>query len=943
MNVISGAMKKLIPLFFFFFFLSMSVGAQTWTRMQSWGLDIESIHWINELQGVAVGEQLIIRTLDGGVTWEEVLQKFDDHFLDVVFINETVGIAIGKNGTVYVTSDRGLTWAKKESGTQNDLLSITKVSESQLFATGKNGEIIYSLNSGSSWTKRSSSNTLDLNDIIFVNQNIAFIAAEGGTILKSIDKGVTWKSSIIAPNRDLYGIAFSDELIGYVAGENGVFLKTVNGGETWTTLNSTGTQTLRKVAISPVDIRVIIGVGDAATIVQSANSGTTFSKINLGATNFRTIKDLAFKPNSALATSVGQDGYLLNSTNSGASWVQKFAGIRNNFTSVDFKNLNTGFIAGENGQFFVTSNGAATLLSRPIPESILIQAIDFWNTAFGYTSSANGKIYRTGNSGTAWVPLFLPVDRTLSGFYLFAPSVLYAAGNNGFITRSFDSGVTWDQAVISNTTENLKDVTFFDFVTGFAMGENGHISWSAGGNVWENIPKVTTKNLNALAKLDSDRALIVGNGGVILKTEDKARTWRIIESGTSKNLNSIDFFDDKAGFIAGDEGLALVTLDGGETWAQLATGTLRNFSGVSAGTDSRAYFIGDDGTIISYNCIPPVGSLGEISGNSQSCVSNEVYRVSQTPVLGSEIIWRVDGGEIISGQGTNQIEVKWTIPGRNAVLVSRSNFCGSGETSALEVAVNSIPTTNVLISGDGIGCVQSSHDYTLPGLDGITYTWTVTGGEISSGQGTNKVKITWDQSGDQLIFVTQKNRCGTSEPIQKVVRITAAPAQPSEISGEEQTALGEQYYETERVAGLDYRWTVSGGARIISGQGSAKVLIKWEQEGDFELEVDAQNECGFGSKRKLSVNVNVITALEPNSKFGLKLYPNPSLGSLTISSENLDTWSYLSVFNPVGQLIETQNITVGQTEIFLSGLPRGILLIRLQGKYGSVTEKILVQ
>ncbi|WP_332912960.1 hypothetical protein [Algoriphagus boritolerans] len=43
---------------------------------------------------------------------------------------------------------------------------------------------------------------------------------------------------------------------------------------------------------------------------------------------------------------------MLNSANSGANWSQKFAGIRNNFTSVDFKNLNTGFIGGEKGAFF---------------------------------------------------------------------------------------------------------------------------------------------------------------------------------------------------------------------------------------------------------------------------------------------------------------------------------------------------------------------------------------------------------------------------------------------------------------------------------------------------------------------------------------------------------------------------------------------------------------
>ncbi len=911
--------------------------------MQSWGLDLESIHWISQSQGVAVGENLIIRTSDGGLLWEEVLQKFETRFYDVAFLEDGNGIAVGEKGAIFTSSDFGKSWINRESGTQSSLLSITKTIGTQFIAVGQNGEILHTFDSGASWSRISSGTTLNLNDIFLVNENTIFVAADNGRLLKSFDSGATWVSMIIAPNSDLFGITFSTEMIGYAVGESGIFLKTLDGGETWVELTPNTTRTLRKVAVSPVDIRVVVAVGDTATVVRTGNSGSTFSKPNLGATNVRKVNNLAFKPNLAQASSVGQNGYLLNSTNSGASWSQKFAGIRNNFTSVDFKNLNTGFISGENGGFFVTSNGATTLVSRPIPEPLLIKTIDFWNTATGYASSAEGKIYRTANSGNAWAPVFLPINRTLSGFYLFSPSVLYAAGNDGYITRSFNSGVTWDQTIVSKTTEHLKDLTFFDSVTGFAIGENGQISWSAGGNDWESIPKVTTQNLNALAKLDTTRALIVGNEGIILKTEDKARTWRVIESGTSKNLNSIDFFRENVGFIAGDDGLALITVDGGETWLQSPTGTLRNFSAVSAGTESKAYFVGEDGTIITYNCIPPVGSLGDISGNAQSCIANEFYTISEVPLDGSQIIWRVDGGEIISGQGTNQIEVRWTIPGRNAVLVSRSNFCGSGETSALEVAVGSKPPTNILISGDGIGCVASSYSFTLPNFEGTTYTWTVTGGEIILGQGTHQVEIKWEQSGDQLISVTQENRCGPTEPILKVVRITAAPDQPSEISGEAQTALGDQYYEIDEVAGLDYRWSVSDGGKIISGQGSSRILINWEREGDFELGVDAQNECGFGLKQTLAVNVNVITALEPNINYDLKIYPNPSFGNLTIRSENLDTWSVLSVLNPVGQLIESQSINEGQTEISLNGLPRGLLLIQLQGKNGAVTQKVLVQ
>lgn len=936
-------MKRFLSALIFLLFFSAESWSQTWTRMQSWGLDLESIVWINETEGVIVGENLIIRTGDGGVTWDEVLQKFDTRFSDVAFLSNGQGVAVGENGTIFTSSDFGKSWVKRESGTPNNLRSVAKTTSTHFVAVGQNGEILQSFNSGSTWSKVSSGTNLGLNDITFVNENTAFIAADQGRILKSFDKGSTWNSSVIAANRDLFGVEFSDQMTGYAVGENGAFLKTSNGGESWTELISNTTQTLRKVAVSPLDIRVVVAVGDTATIVRTVNSGSTFSKLNLGAAITRNLKNLGFKSNSVLASGVGQDGYLLNSTNSGASWVQKFAGIRNNFTSVDFKNLNTGFIAGENGALFVTSNGAATLVSRPIPEPILIQTIDFWITSFGYTSSAGGKIYRTGNTGGNWVPLSLSVNRTISGFYLFAPSVIYAAGDNGYITRSTDSGVTWDQTIKTNTSKNLKDVTFFDFVFGFAMGDNGQISRSAGGTEWETVPKVTEENLNALAKLNSDKAIIVGNKGTILKTEDKAKTWRKIESGTLMNLNSTSFFGENVGFIAGDEGVALVTLDGGETWIRSSTGTIRDLTGVSAGTDSKAYFVGNDGSIITYNCIAPVGTLGEITGEANSCLATSTYSVSQLPIPGSEIIWRIDGGEIISGQGTNQIEVKWRTPGRNAVLVSRSNFCGSGETSALEVEVISTPSTNLQISGDGAVCKNNVYSYSLPKFEGTTYTWNIIGGKVVKGQGTHGVDIEWTESGQQLISVVQENRCGSAGPILKVITVNSAPDMPLAISGESRVGLGEQIYEVAREAGLNYRWSLSGGGRILAGQGTGRVVVLWEKEGDYELAVEAQNECNFSPKRILAVNVNIITALEPYEDGDLKIFPNPSQGNLTISSKSLDSFTTVLVFNPVGQLVATQSISAYQHEIRFHNLPKGLLLIQLQGKNGVVSRKILVR
>ncbi len=937
-------MKRLLPVIFFLFLCSSESICQTLARMQSWGLDLESAYWINGQQGIIVGEKLMARTRDGGTTWEEVLQEFDVRFYDVVFLDADNGVAVGENGSVFLTADSGTSWAKQESGTQNDLLGIAISTASQLTAVGEKGEIISSADGGKTWKKVPSGTSLSLNDIHFVNENTGFIAADGGTILKSQDQGSSWALTGLAQSNSLYGIAFSNELIGYAVGEDGLFVKTTDGGNTWSVLDPGTTHTLRKVALSPVDVRIVVAVGDLATVVRTANSGTTFTRPSLGATNTRNLKGIAFRPSSNLTSVTGQDGYLVNSTNAGGSWSQRLAGIRNNFTSADFKNQNTGFIAGENGGLFVTSNGATTLINRSIPEPVLIHTLDFWNTSFGYTGSEGGKIYRTANSGTAWVPVFTPANRTITGFYLFAPSVVYLTGSQGYISRSSDSGVTWDQAVVSNTTENLKDLTFFDFGYGFAIGDRGQISWSFGGTVWETIPKVTEENLNALAKIDTTRAVVVGNGGIILKTEDKARTWKRIESGTDKNLKSVDFFGESYGFIAGEDGLALVTADGGATWATLATGTIRDLNAVSAGTDQRAYFAGEDGTILSFTCIPPTGSLGPIAGDSQSCLVTTTYSVVEIPQADSEMVWRVDGGEILSGQGTSQIQVKWTDSGRNAVLVSRSNFCGSGETSALEVNVATIPPTSPAIMGEGAVCRGNSHTYSLPNIEGVSYHWAVTGGEVKNGQGTNEVEITWNQGGEQQITVTQENYCGRAESIQKAIAVDSAPESPLGIDGESRIGLGEQVYEIEAVGGLNYRWSVSGGGgRIVSGQGSGEIVVIWEKEGDFELAVEAQNGCGFSTKRILAVNVNIITALEPFDDGNLKIYPNPSQGALTISSPGLDTWSSILVFNPMGQPVMELPVAVGQAEIHLDGLPKGLLVIQFRGKNGVLSKKLLVR
>lgn len=936
-------MRKLYFLLVAFFFFNSTLFGQDWKRMQSWGLDFESITWVNGSLGFIGGENILIKTEDGGQTWQELNIPENTLINDLAFWDESIGFAIGDEGTILKTINGGLEWTKINSPTSNHLYSILVVDENSILLVGESGLIFQSKNHGESWEAIDSPVKDALRDIFFIDEDTGYISGDGGIILKTENGGADFELLNSSSTVNMNSISFSSELIGYAAGSSGVILKTEDGGQNWRNLNSGVTTELKKIVPSPVDSRIILVVGESATALKSSNSGTSFSKINLGTGNSRNLNDLSFMPESNQIMAVGENGYLIKSINAGNNYSTILAGYKTHFSSVDFKTEKYGFIAGQNGSFYVTSNGATSLISRPLPEQTDINSIDFWSTAYGFASSNSGKIYRTGNGGSSWVSVPAQTEEDITGFYLFAPSVLYITGSNGYIARSFDSGATWDANISTNTTENLKDVTYFDYQYGFAMGDNGQISWTNGGNTWENLPKLTDQNLNALAKPDSSTSIIVGDGGVILKSDDIAKTWRIIPTEITENLNSVDFWDENLGIVAGDNGVTLQTKDGGETWLRIETGTTRNLNSISMATSLVAYAAGDDGTILNYICSTPSG-ISDILGESTVCLGPSVYEVEDTNLPGSQIVWRVDGGEIISGQGTTSISVNWNKTGRQGVFVSRQNFCGNGETSSLEVLVNHLPTMENDIAGNGSVCTDQIEIYSLPTLSGVTYTWTAEGGEISSGQGSSEIEVIWLSKGVHNLSVVLENSCGKSLPIEKVISADSPPDQPYEIRGESQLGLGEAYYEVEFQEGVNYLWEISeNGGTIISGQGTSSIIIDWQIEGDFTVKVTPQNQCNEGISQMLEVNVNIITGIEPDLDLTLSIFPNPSEGSLTISSDNLSEYQEISLINSLGQILLHSQIVEGQKEIHFSELPKGMILIQLSNQKKSVTKKIMVK
>jgi photosystem II stability/assembly factor-like uncharacterized protein len=65
-----------------------------------------------------------------------------------------------------------------------------------------------------------------------------------------------------------------------------------------------------------------------------------------------------------------------------------------------------------------------------------------------------------------------------------------------------------------------------------------------------------------------DRVVAVGNGGVVLLSDDDGQTWRIANTPTDELLTAVVFPTTKEGWAVGQDLLVLHTIDAGETWTQ---------------------------------------------------------------------------------------------------------------------------------------------------------------------------------------------------------------------------------------------------------------------------------------------------------------------------------------------------------------------------------------
>jgi photosystem II stability/assembly factor-like uncharacterized protein len=151
------------------------------------------------------------------------------------------------------------------------------------------------------------------------------------------------------------------------------------------------------------------------------------------------------------------------------------------------------------------------------------------------------------------------------------PSITYVLCEQGLLLVTANEGATWATRKITDGTTALNALAFMDVNRGLAVGDDGTLFATAdAGKTWAARKTGTTENLADL-QMVGEEGWAVGYDGVILHTADGGKSWTAQKSGVTQSLEAVTFLDAKNGWAAGWSGTILHTEDGGATWKQVKT------------------------------------------------------------------------------------------------------------------------------------------------------------------------------------------------------------------------------------------------------------------------------------------------------------------------------------------------------------------------------------
>ena len=192
-----------------------------------------SIRFADKRRGLVVGsvlnrggdviDSLVMRTTDGGETWQRLIMPSKTELFHVDYNGNSHGWIVGDEGVILATVDGGDTWILQNSKTRLALFNVDFRDDDEGYVVGEKGMILRTENGGLNWQRVTTNNLVNLMRVDFPDDKNGWIVGHGGTILRSSDKGRTWVKQENTSRGHLYGLHITKKH-GWAVGARGTLL-----------------------------------------------------------------------------------------------------------------------------------------------------------------------------------------------------------------------------------------------------------------------------------------------------------------------------------------------------------------------------------------------------------------------------------------------------------------------------------------------------------------------------------------------------------------------------------------------------------------------------------------------------------------------------------------------------------------------------------------------
>lgn len=282
-------------------------------------------------------------------------------------------------------------------------------------------------------------------------------------------------------------------------------------------------------------------------------------------------------------------GILIHTADAGKNWQVQHQFDSLYFEQIQFVDENNGWLCGEYGFVFKTTDGGNNWLdvSPPIEQRITRQidwnskarpegwyigyySMHFFNRDTGFVAGQKLNLvekqreyifHLTQDGGKTWQsnPL-APRDMTYDPFFINGQIGFIGGNSNVYFTT--DAGKSWAATIPENITskDQLRSVFFLGESTGWACGFSGKIFIFDGVNSnWDSV-KVTDNRLRCICFMNEKDGIVVGDknkeAGTIFESNDAGKSWQLVNADFP-DLHRI-FLTKKKIWIVGKEGMILV-------------------------------------------------------------------------------------------------------------------------------------------------------------------------------------------------------------------------------------------------------------------------------------------------------------------------------------------------------------------------------------------------